>query len=88
MKGYCNATEVLPVELLQQVQKYVQGVQLYIPIKGEPAGWGVKSGMRAQIAQRNAAIRARYSEGASIETLTQEFYLSHDRVRKIIGKNN
>jgi Mor family transcriptional regulator len=87
LKRYYNATEVLPAELLEQVQQYVQGVRLYIPIKGEPAGWGVKSGTRAQLAQRNAVIRTRYAEGAGIETLAREFFLSHDRVRKIIGKN-
>ena len=39
---YINATMVLPEELIAQIQQYVQGEYLYIPIREKP----VKAGNR------------------------------------------
>lgn len=86
LKIYRNAAEVLPQELVEQLQEYVQGVQIYVPIKGEPAGWGVKSGSRRLLAQRNAEIRKCYAAGEEIEALAARYFLSCDSVRKILRK--
>lgn len=40
---YFNAEEVLPAELLDEIQRYVQGAALYIPKQGQRAGWGEKT---------------------------------------------
>lgn len=87
LKSYRNAEEVLPRELIEQLQQYVQGVQIYVPIKGAPARWGVKSGARGRLAQRNAEIRRRHASGESVESLAKCYYLSYDSLRKILGKN-
>lgn len=84
MPKYKNAAEVLPPRLLQEIQRYVEGVQIYIPISGEPKGWGECSGTRAELARRNREILQRYHAGESIEALTQEYYLCHDTIRKIV----
>lgn len=86
MKIYRNATEVLPPELVEQLQRYVQGVQIYVPIKGEPAGWGEKSGTRRQLAQRNAEIRRCYAAGEAVEALAERYFLTCDSVRKILRR--
>lgn len=78
--------EVLPRELVEQLQEYVQGVQLYIPIKGEPASWGSKSGSRYRLSERNDEIRRRFADGESVESLASTYYLSIDSLRKILGK--
>jgi Mor family transcriptional regulator len=82
---YRNATEILPKDLLAEIQKYVQGEQLYIPNAGtDRAGWGTKNGTRTMLAQRDREIRARKEQGQSIEELADAFGLSLDRVRKIV----
>ncbi|NLN18766.1 MAG: hypothetical protein GX162_05750 [Firmicutes bacterium] len=88
LKIYRNAAEVLPPELLEQLQEYVQGVHIYVPIKGEPARWGEKSGTRRQLAERNEEIRRRYAAGENIDALASCFFLSCDSVRKIIRKQS
>lgn len=77
---------MLPQELVEQLQEYVQGAQIYVPIKGEPAGWGTKSGTRVMLARRNADIRRSYVAGESIEALAERYFLSQDSVRKILRK--
>ena len=37
---YENAKDLLPPELLTQVQKYVSGKLMYVPIAEEAKGWG------------------------------------------------
>ncbi|MFP4550030.1 MAG: CD3324 family protein [Spirochaetales bacterium] len=77
--------KILPEHLLAEVQKYVQGEQLYIPNAGDGrAGWGAKNGTRTMLAQRDREIRAQKHRGKSIEELADAFGLSLDRVRKIV----
>jgi Mor family transcriptional regulator len=87
LKSYRNAAEVLPRKLLEELQQYVQGVQIYVPVKGEPAAWGSKSGARRRLAERNAEIRWHYARGESIEALAERYFLSYDSLRKIVVKN-
>jgi Mor family transcriptional regulator len=82
---YKNAQEILPHELLREVQKYVQGAQLYIPrAPGRRAGWGERNGERGRLFDRNLEIRHRYDRGMSVDDLADEYALSPDSIRKII----
>lgn len=83
MARYKNAEEILPAHLLREVQRYVQGVELYIP-RTRREGWGQANGYRAAIAERNAQMRKLYKAGRSIESLMSEFHLSFDTVRKVV----
>lgn len=83
---YFNAEEVLPAELLVEVQQYVQGAALYVPRRGQRAQWGAKNGTRQQIKLRNLEIAERYKQGASIATLMEDYHLSYDSIRKIVRK--
>lgn len=40
--GYKKADAVLPKELLDEIQKYVEGEYLYIPKSTTKSGWGGK----------------------------------------------
>ncbi|TCL75175.1 Mor transcription activator family protein [Hydrogenispora ethanolica] len=82
---YRNGKEILPAELLSELQKYVQGEAIYIP-KQEPrrAGWGELSGARDSIRSRNREIWSMYREGVSVADLVQRFHLSEDSIKKII----
>ena len=82
---YTNAENLLPPSLLVEVQKYVQGEQIYIPRSGDTRlGWGVKNGTRRMLERRNGEIRERRRQGSSIDDLADLFALSQDSIRKIL----
>lgn len=53
---YENAKEILPAQLLAEVQKYVGGKLLYIPVENESKSWGEASGYRQKLLKRNYMI--------------------------------
>ena len=81
---YKNASDVLPDDLLREVQKYAAGETLYFPKEGARKKWGEDSGARSFFQQRNAEIRQRYLQKTSIERLADEYCLSVETVRKIV----
>jgi len=84
---YLNATSVLPDTLVKELQNYVQGGYIYIPIEQEQQKrWGEASGYRQELEQRNQQIKREYRNGVSIECLTEKYCLSLYTVRKIIYK--
>ncbi|HOA54109.1 MAG: CD3324 family protein [Acetivibrionales bacterium] len=84
---YINGKDVLPKQLLEQLQHYVQGKLLYVPRKeNSRAGWGTLNGTRAMIRNRNREICRRYDEGATIQELMERYHLSEDSIRKILNK--
>ncbi|NRD77074.1 hypothetical protein HPT25_06130 [Bacillus sp. BRMEA1] len=82
---YMNASEVLPENLILEIQKYVQGKTLYIPKpETEYRKWGTSSGGRRLLDRRNEAIRNSFISGSSIEQLANEYYLSTETIKKIV----
>lgn len=81
---YRKADEVLPDELLREIQKYVSGETLYIPKCQSRQKWGTGSGAREYYRQRNDEIRQKYMQGSSAEALAEEYGLSVESIRKII----
>lgn len=82
---YLNANSILPDALVEELQKYIQGEYLYIPIKKEEQRqWGELSGYRTKIALRNQEITEKYRNGTSVQELADGYYLSPAAVRKII----
>lgn len=84
-----RAEMLLPPELLNEIQKYVQGREIYIPKATENyARWGERSGIRADLAERNRDIVRHHINGAGVEELMAQFHLSYDSIRKIIRNGN
>lgn len=84
---YVNATNVLPEELVMELQKYIQGETLYIPKeKKAHRKWGANSGARERIEKRNERMKEAFVDGASIEELASCFFLSQETVKKIVYK--
>jgi Mor family transcriptional regulator len=80
-----KATELLPEKLVLEIQKYIQGASLYIPKQpGSYCKWGAKSGGRKAIDQRNAMIRAEFSNGKPIDQLANEYFLATETIKKIV----
>lgn len=82
---YRNASDILPDDLLKELQKYVSGEALYIPAEGTRKQWGDGSGARDFYRRRNEEIRAKYRRGlATMERLCEEYGLAMDTIRKIL----
>ncbi len=86
---YEHAGNVIPEQLLKEIQKYAAGKLLYIPSGEEKRAWGEASGYREQLRRRNRMIRNKYTHGLTISELADEYFLSLDSIKKIIySKNN
>ena len=84
---YINANEILPKQLIKELQNYVQGGYIYVPIKtDERKNWGEQSSYRLELDRRNEKIRQEYKNGVSLDILANRYYLSVSAVRKIIYK--
>ena len=83
--SYKKATSVLPLELVREIQKYVQGETIYIP-KPEKTykEWGTLSGGRNRIDERNMSLKQAYRNGIPMDQLANEHFLSVETVKKII----
>lgn len=82
---YTNAANVLPKNLIMEIQKYIQGETLYIPKQeSEYKNWGSLSGGRQLLDQRNEAIRDAFNSNSSIEQLAKKHFLSIDTIKKIV----
>jgi len=85
---YKNASDVLPKELLNEVQKYAAGETLYFPKDTERQKWGEKTGARAFFTERNQEIRQKYLQKMSIAHLADEYCLSVETIRKIVFRGD
>lgn len=82
---YLNAQVILPDVLVKELQNYVQGGYIYVPVEQEQQKcWGEVSGYRQELKQRNLLIKTDYQSGMSMEYLSEKYNLSVYAVRKII----
>ena len=81
---YVNAAEILPKQLLKELQTYIDGSVLYVPKVSTKKGWGTTSGARTFYQERNIEIQKRFHEGYSIDALSEQYGLAYSTVKKII----
>jgi len=82
---YKNANEILPDELISELQKYICGEIIYVPKpKGSHKKWGEISGSKKYIRERNNNIRNLFKEHRDIEQLAYDYCLSIDSIKKIV----
>ncbi|MBQ6239259.1 MAG: hypothetical protein IJK56_02730 [Firmicutes bacterium] len=67
--SYIRADEILPKELLEAIQQYVDGQIIYIPRK-EKQRWGSGTSAKEFFSERNKRIYQAYQEGVSEEELS------------------
>jgi hypothetical protein len=80
---YRNASEILPDELLKELQKYAPGEMLYVPSRSERKKWGDGSGAKSYYTQRNDEIREKFRRKVTLAELCDEYGLSEDTIRNI-----
>lgn len=82
---YQNAEDVLPAELLKEIQRYTDGIYLYIPRRADRRqSWGNSTRYREELRQRNESIRFLHREGLGAEELAERFHLAVKTVRRIL----
>lgn len=83
--SYIKATDVLPQELLDLIQKYVEGEYIYIPKKEcNKKHWGETARSKEETSARNAEIYKIYEEGTSVKSISEMYYLSTKSIQKIV----
>lgn len=85
--NYRKAEQVLPKELVIEIQQYISGECLYIPIKEDnKTRWGSKSGYRLILDERDHNIYSMYLDGVSVSELVNQYFLSPKTIYRIISK--
>ena len=86
--SYIKAEEILPEELIRQIQEYADGVYIYIPRKpGTRHPWGQKTDYKAELKARNDRIRSDYAAGVGVALLSRRYHLSEKSIRRILQKS-
>lgn len=86
--SYVNGKEVLPENLLSEIQKYVVGGLIYIPSpEDERLKWGSRTNTKKELHKRNLEIRYKKDLGLSIQELMLEYHLSYETIKRILYKH-
>ena len=82
---YKNAKELLPENLIHELQRYAGGELVYIPKpKSSHKKWGEVSGGREYVNERNEKIRNLFRQQKNIDKLADDFHLSEHSIKKIV----
>lgn len=75
--GYIRAEEILPIEVIELIQQYVDGENIYIPRKAaNRQAWGTGTQIKQELRMRNRQIYKDYLAGSKISELASKYYLS------------
>ena len=83
--SYRRAETVLPKEIIEMIQQYVDGESIYIPRKdGMRNEWGRKTKFREELRARDREIYEEYLEGQTTAQLAEKYCLSIKSIQRII----
>lgn len=85
--GYRKAEEILPIELIELIQRYVDGENIYIPRKeNQRREWGNKTSIRQELEDRNYRISVDFQNGYKLQDLSSKYFLSEKSIQRILRK--
>ena len=79
--GYRRAEEILPNEIIELIQQYVDGTSIYIPRR---QGWGTGTQIRQELLRRDRQIYEEYLAGSRVGELACKYYLSEKSIQRIL----
>ena len=85
--SYVRAEAVLPQELIETIQQYVSGTNIYIPCK-EKKSWGSETNSPSYYKNRNNEICKKHAAGISVNVLADEYSLSAKSIQRIVRENH
>ena len=87
--SYKKPIDLLPKELIEKIQEYVDGKVIYIHKKDvNKKKWGENTDTKQFLASRNQQIGLDFQNGMSIKQLSEKYYLSEKSIQRIIKQNN
>ncbi|HAX72800.1 MAG TPA: hypothetical protein DCY20_04695 [Firmicutes bacterium] len=87
--SYIKAIDVLPLEIIEEIQKYTDGAIIYIPKKKEKKlAWGSRTDTKKNLSCRNLMIFQEFQEGLSHKELSQKYFLDIKSIQRIIRQMN
>ena len=85
--GYVRAEDILPIEVIELIQQYVDGESIYIPRKAaNRQAWGAGTQIRQELLTRNRQIYMDYLAGSRISELACKYCLSEKSIQRILRK--
>jgi Mor family transcriptional regulator len=85
--GYRKAEEILPMEIIELIQRYVDGESIYIPRKeNQRKEWGDKTFIRQELEDRNFQIFTDFQNGYKVQELSIKYFLSEKSIQRILRK--
>lgn len=85
--GYIRAEEILPIEVIQLIQQYVDGESIYIPRRtAHRRAWGAGTQIRQELFERDKQIYEEHLAGRRVSELANKYYLSEKSIQRIIRK--
>lgn len=84
--SYVRAEDVLPKELIETIQQYVNGTNIYIPCL-EKKVWGSQTVTKQYYKIRNCEICKKYEAGITTRIHANEYSLSIKSIQRIIRTN-
>ncbi len=81
--SYIRAENVLPRELIEEIQHYISGTSIYIPCK-EKKVWGSQTKTKRYYQLRNQEIFEQYRQGTSTKALAAAYSLSEKSIQRIL----
>jgi len=83
--GYKRAEDILPKDIIELIQQYVDGESIYIPRKTDSRQeWGKNTQIKQELIHRNMEIFEDYAEGISISELAEKYFLSEKSIQRIL----
>lgn len=81
--SYLRAEDVLPKELIETIQHYINGKSIYIPCT-EKKAWGSCSDTKSYYEERNSRICSDYHSGISVKNIATKYSLSEKSIYRIL----
>lgn len=83
--SYHKAEYILPPDLLEMIQEYIDGGYLYIPRKSSNRkSWGEETDTKIVITKRNSEIYKDYKKGLKVSELAGIYFLSEKSIQRIV----
>lgn len=83
--SYQNSIDLLPKELIEEIQNYIDGKVIYIPKKqSNRKQWGENTDTRQILAARNAQISQDYQNGFDVQSLAGKYFLTVKSIQRIL----
>lgn len=78
-------SEILPIEIIELIQQYVDGEKIYIPRRpSHRRTWGAGTQIRQELSRRDRQIYEEHLAGSGTKELAGKYFLSEKSIQRIL----